>query len=188
MSTTTELKRNMRIEIDGEPYLVVETSTQTPSARGQATLIKAKLRNLKSKQLLAKTFKAGERFKLADFEIRPCRYLYDDGPQACVFMDEENYEQHTLPREDIAYELGFLRPNDEARALFFDGACFGIEIPPTVVLKVTEAESAVRGDTATHATKSAKLETGLEIQVPMFVEVGTDLVIDTREARYVRRA
>ena len=188
MASTTEIKRGMRIELDGEPYLVVDLSTQSPSARGAATLVKTRLRNLKTKQMRAETFKAGDRVKLPDFEIRACQYLYDEGGETYYFMDSENYEQHPVVREMIEYELGFLLPNAEVRAVFFEGQCIGIEVPPTVELRVTECEPGVRGDTATHATKAATLETGLEVQVPLFVEEGQLLVIDTREARYVRRA
>ena len=188
MPTTSDLKKGMRIAMDGDPYAIVDVQTQTPSARGAATLVKTKLRNLRTKQLVSKTFKAGERFEDPDFEIRPCQYLYDEGGETYYFMDSENYEQHPVVREMIEYELGFLLPNAEVRAVFFEGQCIGIEVPPTVELRVTECEPGVRGDTATHATKAATLETGLEVQVPLFVEEGQLLVIDTREARYVRRA
>jgi len=188
MASTTELKRGMRIELDGDPYVVLELSSQSPSARGAATLIKTKLRNLRTKQQVARTFKAGERFKLPDFEIRSCQYLYDENGETYYFMDESNYEQYPIPREMIEYELGFLLANDSVRAMFFDGQCIGIEVPPTVELEVVECEPGVRGDTATHATKAARLETGLELQVPLFVNQGDRLVIDTRDARYVRRA
>lgn len=188
MASTTELKRGMRIELDGEPYVVTELHTQSPSARGAATLVKTKLRNLRTKQQVARTFKAGERFKLPDFEIRACQYLYDENGETYYFMDEQSYEQHPVPREMIEYELGFLLPNAPVRAMFFDGQCIGIEVPATVELEVVECEPGHRGDTATHTTKAARLETGLEVQVPLFINPGEKLVIDTREARYVRRA
>jgi elongation factor P len=171
MATTSDFKKGMRIELDGDPYAVEDYSTQTPSARGASTLIKAKL----------------ERIKEPDFEIRPCQYLYNDG-ETHYFMDDETYEQHPVQQEVIAYELGFLRPNDPARAVMFEGQCIGVEVPPTVILEVTECEPAVKGDTVTAVTKAAKLETGLEVQVPMFVEQGDKLVVDTRDARYIRRA
>jgi elongation factor P len=188
MATTSDLKKGMRIELDGDPYVVVEYSTQSPSARGAATLIKAKLRNLRTKQLLSRTFKAGERVKEPDFEIRACQYLYDEGGETFYFMDDENYEQYPVPRESIEYELGFIRPNDPARAVIFDGEVIGIEVANTVVLEVAECEPAVKGDTVSSVTKTARLETGLEVQVPLFVAPGDKLVIDTRDARYVRRA
>ncbi|MCC6749918.1 MAG: elongation factor P [Deltaproteobacteria bacterium] len=188
MATTSDLKKGMLIELDGDPYVVVDTTTQTPSARGAATLIKAKLRNVRTKQLLAQTFKAGERVKAPDFEVRPCQYLYDERGEVYYFMDTETFDQHPVAREVIERELNFLRPNDTVRAQFFEGECLGIEVPATVVLEVTACDPGFKGDTATHATKSATLETGLVVEVPLFVEVGDRLVVDTRESRYVRRA
>ena len=135
-----------------------------------------------------KTFKAGERVKEPDFEIRPCQYLYNERGETFYFMDQESYDQFPLNGEDIAYELGFIKENDEVRALFHDGNCIGIELPTTVILEVTECELAVRGDTANKVTKTAKMETGLEIQVPLFIAQGQKLLVDTRESRYLRRA
>jgi len=187
MATTSDFKKGLRVELDGEPYVVTDFSTQSPSARGAATLVKAKLRNLRTKQLLSKTFKAGERIKEPNFEIRPCQYLYDEGGETFYFMDDENYEQYPVAKADIAYELGFIRPNDPVRAVFFEEQVIGIEIPNTVVLEVAECEPAIKGDTVNNVTKVAVLETGLEVQVPLFISTGDKLVIDTREARYIRR-
>lgn len=188
MPTTSDFKKGMRIELDGDPYVIVDYSTQTPSARGAATLVKAKVRNLRTKQLISKTFKAGERFKEPNFEIRPCQYLYEEGGETYYFMDDENYEQYPVSRDTIETELGYIRPNDPVRALFFEDQILGIEVPNTVVLEVTECEPAVKGDTVSSVTKAATLETGLEVQVPLFVAPGDKLIIDTRDARYVRRA
>ncbi len=188
MPTASDLKKGMRIEFEGEPFVVVSVTTQTPSARGAATLVKTKLRNLKSDQLLSKTFKTSDRFPEPDFEIRKCQYLYKEGEEFHVFMDEESYEQFTVETESVAHELGFLLEGDTVRAVFFEGGIIGLEIPNTVELIVTECEPAVKGDTVNAVTKTATLETGLEVQVPMFVNQGDRLVIDTRETRYIKRA
>ncbi|MCB9556370.1 MAG: elongation factor P [Deltaproteobacteria bacterium] len=188
MATTSDIKKGMRLELDGEPFVVVDYNTQSPSARGAATLIKTRLRNLRTKQLVSKTFKSGERLKEPDFEIRPCQYLYDEGGETFYFMDSENYEQHPVKRAEIEEQLGYILPNDSVRAVFFEGRVIGIEVPNTVELKVAETEPAIKGDTVTNVTKAAKLETGLEVQVPLFVAEGDVLVIDTRECRYIRRA
>lgn len=188
MTTTNDLKKGVRLELDGEPFVVIDVTRQTPSARGAGTLVKVKMRNIRTKQQLQKTFKAGERVKEPDFEIRPCQYLYDDGGSNFTFMDNESYEQFELPREAIETELGFIRPEDEVRALFFDGGCIGIEVPNTVTLKIQRCDPGVRGDTVNNVTKPALLETGLEIQVPLFVEEGTHIVVDTRDTRYIKRA
>ena len=188
MPTTSDLRRGMLIEMDGDPYAVEDFSAQTPSARGAATLIRTKLRNLRSKQLISKTFKAGERVKEPDYEIRPCQYLYDEGGETFYFMDDVSYEQFGMNKEDIAYELGFLRPNDPCRLIFFDGLPMGIELPNTVVLGVAETEPAMKGDTVTNVTKTATMETGLEVAVPLFVSQEDQLIVDTRDGRYIRRS
>ena len=188
MTTTSDLKRGMRIEVDGEPFLVIGVTSQTPSARGANTLIKTKLRNIRSKQYVDRTFKAGERVFLADYEVRPSRYLYEEEGATFYFMDEETYEQFPLTKDDIEYELGFLRPNDLVKALTLEGLCIGIELPHTVELLVTKCDPGVKGDTVNNVTKPALLETGLELTVPLFVNEGDRLVVDTRDSRYVRRA
>jgi elongation factor P len=188
MATTNDFKRGLRIEIDGDPWRVLEIATKTPSARGAQTLVKVKVRNIRTKQVLEKTFKAGETIKLPDFEIKPCQYLYDDGDGSYFFMDENSYEQFPLEHSVIAYELGFIRPSDSIRAMFFDGECIGIEIENNVTLEVTQTDPGVKGDTVNNVTKRALLETGLEIQVPLFVNEGDKLLIDTRESRYIKRA
>jgi elongation factor P len=177
----------MLIQLDDDPFVVEDYSTQSPSARGAATLIKTKLRNLRTGQLVNRTFKAGERVWEPDYEVRPCQYLYDEGGETYYFMDDETYEQFGVPREEIEYELGFIKPNDPVRAMFFEGQVIGIQVPNTVVLEVTETEPAVKGDTVTNVTKTAVTETGLEVQVPLFISQGDKLVIDTRDARYIRR-
>lgn len=188
MPTTSDFKRGLLIELDGDPYAVEDFSTQSPSARGAATLVKAKLRNLKTKQLVAKTFKAGERFKEPDYEVRPCQFLYEENGEICYFMDDETYEQWAIVREEVEYEMGFLKPNDPCRAVLFEGQPIGLQLPHTVVLEVVETEPALKGDTVTNVTKTAKMETGIEVQVPLFVAPGEKLVVDTRDCRYVRRS
>jgi elongation factor P len=187
MATTADLKRGLRIDLESEPFTVLDYKNQSPSARGGTTLVKVKVRSLKTGQQSDITFKAGDVIKLADFEVRPSTYVYADG-DAHYFMDQESYEQFPLMLADIEYELGFLRPNDECRALLFQGSCIGIELPHTVVLTVVQCDPGVKGDTVANVTKPARLETGLEVPVPLFVNEGDQIVVDTREARYVKRA
>ncbi|MFC1609648.1 elongation factor P [Myxococcota bacterium] len=188
MISTNDFKRGLRIEIDDEPYVVVDVGTQSPSARSANTLVKTKVRNLKTGQLLDRAFKAGERVREPDFEIRTVQYLYDEDGEMFFFMDQETYDQFPLSRAVITDQLDYIRPNDEVRALFFNSECIGIEVPPTVVLEVSETDPGVKGDTVTNVSKPAILETGVEVQVPLFVSPGDKIVVDTREARYVRRA
>jgi len=187
MATTSDLKKGMRVELDGDPCTVLSFKSQTPSARGAATLVKAKFRNLRTGQQIDKTFKSGDRIKEADFEVRPSQYLYDEGGDTFYFMDQETYDQFPLAKEDIEYELGFIRPNDEVKALIFQGNCIGIELPHTVSLKVERCDPGVKGDSVNNVTKPAVLDTGLEVAVPLFVNEGDTLIVDTRDARYVRR-
>ncbi len=187
MIQVTDFKKGTRIELDGEPFAVEFVTTQSPSARGGATLIKTKVRNIRSGQLFDRVFKAGDRVKEPDFEIRQAQYLYDEG-DTFYFMDTSTYEQFLLKRVDIEYELQFLRANDEVRALLFNGHCIAIELPVNVELEVTQTDPGVRGDTVNSVQKPATLETGLVVQVPLFVNVGDRLIVDTREARYLKRA
>ena len=187
MPNTGDLKRGLRVQIDGDPFTVLDVKSQSPSARGAATLVKTKMRNIRTGQQVDKTFKSGDQIHLADFEMRPSTYLYDDG-DLYYFMDQESYEQFPLRKEDIEYELGFIRANDEVRALVFEGNCIGIELPQTVVLEVSQCDPGVKGDTVNNVTKPARLETGLEIAVPLFVNEGDKLLVDTRDSRYIKRA
>ena len=124
---------------------MVEIHTQSPSARGGATLVKTRIRNIKTGQLVDHVFKAGERVPTPDFAIRPSQYLYDEGQETYYFMDMETYEQFPLKRADIEYELGFIRPQDEVRALVFNGHCIGIELARTVQLAVAQTDRGVKG-------------------------------------------
>jgi elongation factor P len=188
MYSTSDFKKGLRIEIDGEPYAIVETSMHSAAGRGGNTQVKTRIRNIRTGQLVERVFKSGDRVKIPDFEIRDAQYLYAEGDETYYFMDQETYEQFPLKRDDIEYELGFVKPDDIVKALVFNGQCIGIELPHTVELTVAETDPGVRGDTVTATTKPATLETGLVVQVPLFVEVGQKLVVDTRDARYVRRA
>ena len=188
MGTTADFKRGGRIEIDGEPYTIVDYSTQSSTARGGGSLIRTKLRNLRTGQLIDKAFKSGERVKAPDFEIRSVQFLYAERGETFVFMDGESYEQFELHKDVVAETIHFLRPSDEARALVFNDQCIGIEVPQTVELEVAQTDPGVKGDTVTNTLKPATLETGLEVQVPLFVEAGDRIVVDTRDSRYVRRA
>ncbi len=188
MISTNDFKRGARIELDGEPFVIVDYGTQSPSARSANTLVRVKLRNLRNGQLLDRAFKAGERVKVPDFEIKVVQYLYEEDGEMFYFMDQETYDQFPLAKDTIAGELRYIRPEDQVRALFFNEQCIGIEVAATVTLRVTETEPGVKGDTVSSTTKPAILETGVELQVPLFVEAGDEVVVDTREARYIRRA
>lgn len=188
MLSTSDFRKGVRIELDGDPWIIIESQTQTGGGRGGNTLVKTRLKNIRTGAQSDRTFKSGDRVKEPDFRIQPAQYLYDENGETFWFMDLESFEQFPLTHGEVEYELQFVRPNDEVRALVYNDVCIGIELPHTVTLEVTQTDPGFKGDTVNAATKPATLETGLELQVPLFVETGTKIVVDTRECRYVRRA
>ena len=189
MPQAIDLKKGGLILLDGDPYSIVDKTVQTPTARGGATYVKIKAKNLRTKLMRQESFKAPDRVEEPNFEVKSCQYLYNENGENYVFMlNDDSYEQVLLTYDMIEYELQFLRENEDCRVMLLDGAPIGIQVPDTVILRVVECEPAIKGDTVTAATKRAKLETGLEVQVPLFIEQDTLLVIDTKEGRYLKRA
>jgi elongation factor P len=184
--TSNDLKRGQVILIDNAPCFVVETSSQSPSARGGQTLIKTRYRNLLTDQVLDKAFKAGERIFEADFERRKGQFLYADGDIG-VFMDLENYEQHEVDDSIFSLVKGYLVDGTELIMGMFEGRVVSLEAPMTVELMVTDTAPAIKNATAQAQTKDATLETGLVIQVPSYLESGSKIKVDTREGLYVSR-
>ena len=133
------------------------------------------------------TFRAGEKFPRVHTEVKNVQFLYDDGGEA-HFMDEESYEQFTLPHGEIAGELAYMLPSATVQILQVNGKPSGIQLPASVELVVAETEPGVRGDTVSNVTKPATLETGAVVQVPLFVDVGERIKVDPRESRYISRA
>lgn len=187
MATTADLKRNLVIQIDNAPCLVLDVTTQTPSARGGSTLIKTKYRNLLTGQVLEKAFKGGERVDEADFERRKGQYLYASADQG-VFMDMESYEQYEIGGDMYENIRGYLTEGLELQLGVFQGQVVSIDPPQTVELTVSETAPALKNATATAQTKEAVLETGLRLQVPAYLESGERIKVDTRECRFISRA
>ena len=186
MITTANFKRGVRIELSGDPFTIIDLHSQSPSARGANTLIKTKLRNLRTGQLIERTFKSGDKVKEPDFDIRSAQFLYHDG-EAYYFMDDETYEQFEQSSEELGDRIGFLIENLAVRALYFNDKVIGIELPNTVAMTVTQCDPGIKGDTVSSVTKPAECGTGLSIQVPLFVEEGDIIQIDTRDGRYLSR-
>ncbi len=186
MISTSDFKRGARFMLDGQPYVIEDTNTQTPSARGANTLVKVKARNVLTGQLVQKTFKSGERFPEPDLELRQSQYLYREGDMF-FFMDAETYDQHAMDAAAVGAAIGYLVDNAEVRVLLFEGRPIAIELPNTVDLAIVETEPAVKGDTVNAVTKAATVESGLVVQVPMFVESGQRIRVDTRDGRYIER-
>ena len=150
--------------------------------------MRTKLRRASDGNVIDKTFRAGEKFRSIRTEVRRMAFLYDDGTDA-HFMDSESYEQITVPQASLEEELRWTKPNDEVELLVMDGQPGGLQLPSAVDLEVTETEPGLRGDTASGGgSKPATLETGATIQVPLFVNIGDRVRVDTRSGKYVSRA
>lgn len=185
MLSVNDFRTGVTIELDGDIFSVIEFQHVKPG-KG-AAFVRSKLRNLRNSNIVDKTFRAGENVKRAHIENRQMQYLYASGSEH-TFMDTETYDQISLPSSQIEWELKFIKENMNVNISSYNGEILGVSLPANVELKVTETEAAVRGNTAQGATKNAVLETGLAIQVPMFVNEGDMLLIDTREGKYVSRA
>jgi elongation factor P len=183
--STNQFKNGMHIEIDGEVWRVVEFQHVKPGKGG--AFVRTKLKSLDSGAVVDRTFRAGEKFPRIHTEVKNVQYLYDSGDEV-VFMDEETYEQITLPRGEVAEELQFVEPSSSVQMLAVNGKLSGIQLPAAVELTVAETEPGVRGDTVSNVTKPATLETGAVVQVPLFVAIGDRIKVDPREKRYISRA
>ena len=183
--STNQFKNGMHIEVEGSVWRVVEFQHVKPGKGG--AFVRTKLRNLDSGAVVDKTFRAGEKFPRIFTEVKGMQYLYDDGSQV-VFMDEETFEQISLPHGMVEAELPYMRPSDSIQIFFVGGQPAGVQLPASIELQVTETEPGVKGDTVSNVTKPATLETGAVVHVPLFVNVGDRIKVDPREARYISRA
>ncbi|GAA5346455.1 translation elongation factor P (EF-P) [Planifilum fimeticola] len=185
MISTNDFRVGLTIELDGDVWQVMEFQHVKPG-KG-AAFVRSKLRNLRNGNIQEKTFRAGEKVPRAHVETRQMQYLYESGGEY-TFMDNETYEQVSLPRERLEREVKFLKENMNVNLVIYKGDTIGVQLPNTVELEVVETEPGIKGDTATGGSKPAKLETGLVVQVPLFVQEGDRLIIDTRSGEYVSRA
>jgi elongation factor P len=182
---TNSFKNGMHIELDGKVWRIVEFQHVKPGKGG--AFVRTKLKALDAGNVVDRTFRAGEKFPRIRTETKNVQYLYDDGSEA-HFMDEETYDQFSIPTADLADELPYLQPNAKVQVLEVNGKPSSIQLPSSVELAVTETEPGIKGDTASNVTKTATLETGVVIQVPLFVNVGDVLKVDPKEGRYISRA
>ena len=183
-----DIKRGIVVVFNDSPCMIEGVNVQSPSARGAATLYKFRARNLVSKQIVDITLKGGESLNEADFSRREVKYLYSDADD-CIFMDNLDYNQYNVKKEDIAEEMNYITEELEGiRAMIYNDECVGIEIPTTIELKVTRCDPAARGNSATSRTKPAILQTGLEIQVPEYLEEGETIKVDSRTGDFIGRA
>jgi len=187
MPKASELKRGSIVEINGEPHVVKHIDVKSPSSRGATTLHKVRFNNVQTKQKLEQTLKGEDMLKDMDFLRRQVQYLYQDG-DAYTFMDVEDYSQHTLDREVLEDQLGYLTDGLEGlQALLVDGRVIGIELPQSVNLAVVDTAPALKGATATGRTKPAILSTGLEVQVPEYIANDDVLKVNTGTGKFMSR-
>ncbi|HBB41288.1 MAG: elongation factor P [Nitrospirae bacterium CG18_big_fil_WC_8_21_14_2_50_70_55] len=185
MYASTELRKGTKVEIDGEPYLVAESQFVKPG-KGNA-FTRCRLKSLVSGNVIDRTYKSGERIKKAEMEDVKMQFLYADGDQY-HFMNTATYDQIAIAKENLGDAALYLLEQMEVDVLFYNGRPISIEVPNFVILEITHADPGVKGNTATGATKLATLETGAVVQVPLFVEQGEKVKVDTRTGEYVERA
>jgi elongation factor P len=185
MIDVNDLRKGVTFELDGRLFKVLEYSHNKPG-RGNAT-IRTKVRDLRSGNVLDKTFQSGDRVQDIRLDHHQAQYLYSDG-NLFHFMDSENYEQTAISASVVGENSPYLKEGQEVKLTFHESEPIDIELPASVDLKVVEAELGVKGDTATGATKSVTTETGLKVSVPLFVESGDTIRVDTRTGGYLTRA
>lgn len=185
MYESGDLRKGLKIEMDGDPYVIVQFEFVKPG-KGQA-LYKCKLKNMLTGAQFDRTFRSGEKFNEANLEEHEMEYLYSDGNSYC-FMNTSTYDQEFLTEDQITESKDFLKENTVCNILFFKEKPIGVSLPNFVDLKIVEVDPWVKGDTTSGSTKPATLETGYIVQVPPFVEEGELIRIDTRTGEYVERA
>jgi len=185
MIDVNDLRKGVTFTLDNQLFKVLEYSHNKPG-RGNAT-IRTKLYNLKTGAIIERTFQSGDRVQDIRLDHHQVQYLYKDS-DLYYFMDNETYEQTPLTAQALGETVNYLKENLAVKLTFYDGQPLDVELPTAVELKVVESEPGVRGDTATGATKLATTETGLKVQVPLFVNVGDTIKVDTRTGAYLTRA
>jgi elongation factor P len=182
------IKRKMFFEFEGAPYHCLDVEISTPTARGGQTLVRLKMRNLLTKAVFDKTFKAGDKFKEPDLAVVPASFLYSDNDGG-HFMDQESFETHSFGEDMMGDALDFVTEGMIVQVQKFNGNPIAIQLPQHVDLAVTYTEPGARGDTASgNVTKPAKLETGIEVRVPLFIKEGEKVRVNTETREFVSRA
>lgn len=185
MISAGDFRKGNTFELNGEPYVVLDFQHVKPG-KG-AAFVRTKYKNLKTGAIREEAFNPSDKFPKAHIDTKEMQYLYNDG-EFYYFMDNETYEQIPLTFDQVEDAIKFLKENDSATIKFYQGKAFQVDPPNFVVLVVTETEPGIKGDTASNVTKSATLETGAIIQVPLFVNEGDSVRVDTRTGEYMSRA
>ena len=181
---TSEIRKGLKIMIDGAPYTVVEFQFVKPG-KG-AAFTRTKMKNLLTGGVLERNLRTGEKLEAADVEIKNMQYLYDEGDM-CVFMDTSTYDQVQIMEELIGDEKGLMPENVVVDVLFFQGRAVGVTLPNFIEQEIVETEPGVKGDTATNVQKPAKIASGATVKVPLFINQGDTIRVDTRTGEYLDR-
>ncbi|RQP09955.1 MAG: elongation factor P [Microbacteriaceae bacterium] len=184
MATTNDIKNGSVLNIDGQLWNVVEFQHVKPGKGG--AFVRTKLKNVRSGKVVDRTFNAGTKIDFATVDRRDYQYLYNDGT-SFVFMDQTDYDQISVSPEIVGDAANFMLENQQVQIALHDGEPLYVELPASVVLEVTYTEPGLQGDRSSAGTKPATLETGYEIQVPLFLETGTKVKVDTRSGDYLGR-
>ena len=185
MYSVADFRNGLKIEYEGEPYVIVEFQHVKPG-KGNA-FTRTKIKNLINGRVLEPTLKSGEKVGKPDVEEKEMQYLYREG-EHYTFMDTTTYEQALVDNIALKEQAGFLQENCNCLVLFWNGRAIAVSLPNFVILKIVACEPGIRGDTATGASKPAKVESGATVNVPLFVNEGEAIKIDTRTGQYVERA
>ena len=181
--STTEFKKGLKIQFDGEPYSIVDFQHVKPGKGG--AFVRTKLKHMRQGRVIDNTFRAGEKIELVDFDEKRMQYLYRD--DRYHFMDLETYDQISLSPEEVGDAREFLKDNTEVEILFIDGSPVTVELPNFMELQIAKTDPGIRGDTATGGSKPATLESGAVVQVPLFLNEGDVVKVDTRSGEYLGR-
>jgi elongation factor P len=184
MYSTTDFRKGLKIEVDGTPFEIVEFQHFKPGKGG--AMVRTKLRNFLNGRIQDITFRSGDKVEKPDLEVREMQFLYRDA-EALIFMDLTSYEQLHIEEGSTGGKAGYLKESGVVQVLLYNGAPLDIELPASIILEVTDTEPGVKGDTVSNVTKPATLETGLVIQVPIFVDTGDKVKVDTRSGAYLGR-
>ena len=184
MISTKDFRTGLKIEIDGKPFEIIEFQHFKPGKGG--AMVRTKLRQMKTGQVLDKTFRSGEKVKKPDMAVTEMQFIYKDGTDF-VFMDLESYEQMQVPGDNVGEKGGYIKEGNTVKVLLYNGELIGVDLPANVSLTVSQTDPGIQGDRVSNATKPATLETGLKINVPLFINEGDLIKVDTRSGEYLGR-